>query len=649
MKPPKTKQVCPSVRDSIACELQGGHRGDHVAHVAGVKIETWNDAGELVASYPPCGGLCVASGRTCDRAESHGGSHRALGRASKVTMEERGVVYEWTGDGKRGATMLPIGNAVSQLIGNPAAKPPAKKATPKPAESDDEADGRWHCEALFVADGTERKCEARNEHNGPHYAWCKVKNAMVHDPAWVDVDADDAEDPLEDEIRSDEERDLARRMREDREKHARELEASDDEDEAADAAAVIAAVSGAPGERILGYRRHPAAAIWPMLRGARFDKLVESVRTNGLQQDIVLVTVDDETWILDGSNRGRACEVGKVKPRFTTYTGKTDIDSLMDYVDAANDHRRHLSKSVRALIAAEAAQLRQGQKQIGKSAGVSTQAQEAERRQISVRSVGHGAVVREHATARLREAVLEDRIPIDAAAQVARLPAAEQNEIAERALSKESELKSGHVRALVRQKERAAVVRRINSGLVAPVPFVAGGFRVIVIDPPWKYDNSDGHAGSRGHTPYEPMEIEKILELRTEIDHAAAEDAILACWITNHHVPFLGRVEEAWGWTHRTMRTWRKDNVGMGTWPRGETEHLVLMSRGSPVHTLNQLTTYFEAPAPSRDHSRKPSKPYDELAKHAPGPFLEMFAQASREGWTVWGAEVDKYTERRSA
>lgn len=32
------------------------------------------------------------------------------------------------------------------------------------------------------------------------------------------------------------------------------------------------------------------------------------------------------------------------------------------------------------------------------------------------------------------------------------------------------------------------------------------------------------------------------------------------------------------------------------------------------------------------------------LAKHCGGPFLELFAREEREGWTPWGAEVDKFS-----
>jgi len=48
-----------------------------------------------------------------------------------------------------------------------------------------------------------------------------------------------------------------------------------------------------------------------------------------------------------------------------------------------------------------------------------------------------------------------------------------------------------------------------------------------------------------------------------------------------------------------------------------------------------------------REHSRKPDEIYDVIEDCSPGPFLELFARAPRDGWSQWGNEVKTYLQRR--
>lgn len=66
---------------------------------------------------------------------------------------------------------------------------------------------------------------------------------------------------------------------------------------------------------------------------------------------------------------------------------------------------------------------------------------------------------------------------------------------------------------------------------------------------------------------------------------------------------------------------------------------------GSPVHTLNEVSTLLASYKPEHpgEHSSKPAEVAELLRKHCAGPFLELFGRGPRDGWTVWGAEVDKF------
>jgi hypothetical protein len=64
------------------------------------------------------------------------------------------------------------------------------------------------------------------------------------------------------------------------------------------------------------YEFHPTAQIFPLLEpdSIGFQELVESIRSNGLQNPITLF----DGMILDGRHRFLACRLAKVEPRFET-------------------------------------------------------------------------------------------------------------------------------------------------------------------------------------------------------------------------------------------------------------------------------------------------------------------------------------------
>jgi hypothetical protein len=126
------------------------------------------------------------------------------------------------------------------------------------------------------------------------------------------------------------------------------------------------------------YEPHPAAALFPMLGEDELQKLADDIRANGLLEPIVLY----EGKVLDGRNRLQACKRAGVEPKFVMlvpYKEGQPIDgsirikiyqehpglgiepkfveggtiSPILYVLSKNLHRRHLTTSQRAAIAAE--------------------------------------------------------------------------------------------------------------------------------------------------------------------------------------------------------------------------------------------------------------------------------------------------------
>lgn len=98
---------------------------------------------------------------------------------------------------------------------------------------------------------------------------------------------------------------------------------------------------------------HPLADIFPMLSAEEFAALKADIAEHGLLEPIVLA----EGKIADGRNRYLACQKLDIEPRCEQWDGQ---GSLLAYIISKNLHRRHLSESQRAMVAAKIANMRQG-------------------------------------------------------------------------------------------------------------------------------------------------------------------------------------------------------------------------------------------------------------------------------------------------
>jgi len=97
---------------------------------------------------------------------------------------------------------------------------------------------------------------------------------------------------------------------------------------------------------------HPMANIFPMLGVEELGELADDIMLNGLHQSVELF----EGKILDGRNRYLACELVGIEPDYVEYEG----DDPLGYVLSLNLHRRHLTASQRAALAAEIADMAHG-------------------------------------------------------------------------------------------------------------------------------------------------------------------------------------------------------------------------------------------------------------------------------------------------
>ena len=184
-----------------------------------------------------------------------------------------------------------------------------------------------------------------------------------------------------------------------------------------------------------------------------------------------------------------------------------------------------------------------------------------------------------------------------------------------------------HKRLRIRQQAEAIAQE--------PPPLPDGPFRVLVVDPPWKY-NRDSDPSHRGSTPYPTMSIQDICELK--VADISGEDSLIWLWTTNTHIRESFTVLDAWGFEYKTMLTWVKPRMGTGEWLRGQTEHCLLAAHGRPTIVLSNQTTVLQG-ATGR-HSEKPEEFYKLVECLCPGSKVELFARRRRAGWEAHGNEV---------
>jgi N6-adenosine-specific RNA methylase IME4 len=99
-------------------------------------------------------------------------------------------------------------------------------------------------------------------------------------------------------------------------------------------------------------------------------------------------------------------------------------------------------------------------------------------------------------------------------------------------------------------------------------------------------------------------------------------------------------VLDAWRFEPKTILTWVKHHFGNGDWLRGQTEHCVLGTRGTPLVTLtNQSTVLF---APARGHSVKQIEFYALIESLCPAPrYADLFSRyRHNDNWDCHGAEA---------
>jgi ParB-like chromosome segregation protein Spo0J len=170
---------------------------------------------------------------------------------------------------------------------------------------------------------------------------------------------------------------------------------------------------------------HEVANLFPPMKEADFKELAADIRENG-QQDLILITPDNK--IIDGVHRYKALSGMEVKPKCKVVY--LSDEELLKLVLSKNMHRRHLTASQRAMVAAEIADMRQGTRTDLAPNEAKSQRDAAEQTRSSRTSVQRAVKVKEKGEQELVEAVKDGRVEVGTAAQALDLDPEDQRAVA---------------------------------------------------------------------------------------------------------------------------------------------------------------------------------------------------------------------------
>ena len=185
-------------------------------------------------------------------------------------------------------------------------------------------------------------------------------------------------------------------------------------------------------------------------------------------------------------------------------------------------------------------------------------------------------------------------------------------------------------------------------------------YPVIYADPPWKFAAySEKGEGRSAVAHYDCMTMKDLFVL--PVQEIATDNCVLFLWTTDPFLPMGIKLVEAWGFKFKTVAFyWAKLNqranqnlfseedffTGLGYWTRANIEPCLLATRGNPKRISKKVKRLIIAKR--REHSRKPDIVYKRIEELIEGPYIELFARSSREGWDTWGDQTSLFDRQQA-
>ncbi|MCD4511518.1 S-adenosylmethionine-binding protein [Brucella pseudogrignonensis] len=387
----------------------------------------------------------------------------------------------------------------------------------------------------------------------------------------------------------------------------------------------------------MSYPAHPLADMFPMIPEAERKLLADDIVTYGQRDPIILL----DGMVLDGRNRQWACGFAEVEPIYEQYAGGDPLN----FVLSKNLHRRHLTESQRALIAAAIVDWERGVNQTTAGPANLQTRRAAEKLSISERAVYSAKRIHEKGAPELLDAIRAGKVTIHAGEAISELQHSEQAKV----IREEKKAIVAKAKAIRSDQQKVKhAVRMTTMGLIADrgaatAPAELGRvYPVYYFDAPWQFGVHSEVTGREksAENHYPTMPTDDIVKLMSGLI-GGNNPAVCFAWATNPMLPDALRVLDACGFTYVHHWIWDKEVAGTGYWGRDRHELLLIGRRGdvaAPLPGTQPETVHRERKG---KHSAKPAFFAEQIERLYPDlPKLELFCRDPRPGWDAWGFEA---------
>ena len=195
-----------------------------------------------------------------------------------------------------------------------------------------------------------------------------------------------------------------------------------------------------------------------------------------------------------------------------------------------------------------------------------------------------------------------------------------------------------------KKEERIQLInKQIEEIEAGELPELKGLFDVISVDPPWNYEGENKNktsfdsVGRRVANPYPEMSTKEIKEIELPL----MNDSIVFLWTTHKFLPDALEILKEWNLEYKGTLVWNKEKMGMGAWFRMQCEFCLVGIKGKPYWENTKYRDILNEPR--REHSRKPDSFFTMVEEITLGRRLEYFSREQRQGWEVFGNDINKF------
>ena len=200
------------------------------------------------------------------------------------------------------------------------------------------------------------------------------------------------------------------------------------------------------------------------------------------------------------------------------------------------------------------------------------------------------------------------------------------------------------IRKEEKKKQRIELInKQIEEIEAGELPELKGLFDVVSVDPPWNYEGENKNktsfdsVGRRVANPYPEMTTEEIKAIELPL----MKDSIVFLWTTHKFLPDALEILKEWNLEYKGTLVWNKEKMGMGAWFRMQCEFCLVGIKGKPYWENTKHRDILNESR--RQHSRKPDSFFTMVEEITMGRRLEYFSREKRNGWEVFGNDINKF------